>query len=118
MRERCLQPWSKDYARYGGAGVRVNEGWAESFEAFLADMGERPPGTTLDRYPDMAGDYEPGNCRWATDVQQQRNRRGLVLLEMDGVTQCMSAWAEQYGIKKTTLKYRLDKGLSLAEAVK
>lgn len=61
---------------YGGAGVIVCPRWRESFDAFLADMGERPRGKTLDRYPNPAGNYEPTNCRWATGVEQRANRRG------------------------------------------
>lgn len=75
MRRRCLNPKSDNWHKYGAIGVTVCEAWADSFEAFLADMGERPAGTTIDRYPDPAGNYEPGNCRWATPTQQRHNRR-------------------------------------------
>jgi hypothetical protein len=117
MRERCLVPTHKDYAGWGGRGVTVCERWAGSFEAFFADMGERPSGTTLDRYPNRDGNYEPGNCRWATAKQQQTNRRNTRLFTIDGVTRCMSDWAALHGIGNTTVHYRLSKGMSIEEAL-
>lgn len=79
MISRCTHPSQQAYPRYGGIGIKVCERW-QSFESFLADMGERPEGMTLDRIENY-GNYEPGNCRWATDVQQSRNRRRLALNE-------------------------------------
>ncbi len=72
MKQRCLNPKATGYKRYGGAGVTVAECWLK-FENFLADMGERPDGTTLDRI-DSAKGYGPGNCRWADRSTQNRNR--------------------------------------------
>lgn len=76
MKSRCLNPKSPKYRLYGELGVKVCDKWRNSFAAFLADMGRRPtPKHTLDRYPDPAGHYEPGNCRWATPLEQRHNRR-------------------------------------------
>lgn len=73
MRDRCSEPSHKSYPRYGGRGIRVCERW-DSFELFLANVGMRPEGKSLDRWPNPDGNYEPGNVRWATAKQQRVNR--------------------------------------------
>lgn len=73
MLRRCYDPEHPRYADWGGRGIRVCARWHE-YPNFLADMGTRPTGRTLDR-KDNEGDYEPGNCRWATPKEQQANRR-------------------------------------------
>ena len=73
-KRRCTDQKHHKYSDYGGRGIRMCERWLHNFENFLADMSERPPRRTLDRFPNPNGNYEPGNCRWATAKEQRDNR--------------------------------------------
>lgn len=117
MRNRCQNPNSPAYRLYGAKGVCVADRW-DYFPNFLADMGERPSlEHTLDRYPNRDGNYEPGNVRWATWKEQQRNRRNNVTLEFNGHVKLLIEWAEEVGISYTTLHFRLSKGWSPERAL-
>ncbi len=116
MRSRCNQPSAHNYRHYGGRGIRICERW-DSFPNFLADMGPRPsPNHTLER-DNVHGAYEPGNCRWATKLEQARNVRRNHLLTVNGVTRCLSDWAAVTGIGAPTIRYRLKHGASPEQAL-
>jgi hypothetical protein len=107
MRSRCRNPKDSSYARYGGRGISVCERWS-SYALFLADMGFRPEETSIDRI-DVNGNYEPGNCRWATQRQQHNNRRDNHVIQWDGRSQTLTQWARELGIGWATLLSRLDR---------
>ncbi len=115
---RCLNPAHRSFANYGGRGIKICKRWLK-FENFLKDMGNPPTKRhSLDRFPDNNGDYKPGNCRWATTREQHRNMRTNRLLTFRGETMCLTAWSERLGIKRNTIRSRLDyQKLSIAEAL-
>ena len=105
MHQRCSSPAHVSYPHYGGRGIKVCERWRD-FENFAADMGERPPGYTIDRI-DPGGDYEPSNCRWISGAEQQRNRTNNRLIEYGGRTLTLAEWADELGVKPSTLHWRV-----------
>lgn len=107
MKERCLNPKNKGYKDYGGRGITVCERWMR-FEDFLADMGEKPEGATIERIDNDKG-YFPENCRWASKLEQNRNRRSNRRITFQGETRTLSEWAEILGIHWGTLLSRLKK---------
>lgn len=118
MKQRCSNPNYYGFERYGGRGITVCDRWFESFKDFLADMGPRPPGTSLDRI-DNNRNYEPGNCRWATPKQQSNNcHNNRPRVEYQGKSYTISELAELSGIRHTTLNERLKNGWLIEKAVK
>jgi hypothetical protein len=115
MLDRCSNPKCRQYADYGGRGIGVCESW-RAFESFLADMGEAPPGLLLERI-DNDGDYEPGNCRWATRTEQNSNTRQNVLLSHNGRTMTAAAWARELGCTGAALRARIRNGWSVEKAL-
>lgn len=100
--QRCNNPNHTYYHHYGGRGITVCPEW-DSFERFLADMGERPsPKHTIDRI-DNNGNYCKDNCRWATWKEQGRNRRNNRLITIDGETRTLAEWSEELGISRNAV---------------
>lgn len=108
MRHRCLNPKDAAFADYGGRGISICPQWL-IFENFHADMGQPPAGRSLDRI-DVNGNYEPGNCRWATDFEQSQNRRNVVSIEVSGRSQTVAEWARETGVNPSTILYRYRHG--------
>jgi hypothetical protein len=116
IRERCYRKSHKAYRYYGGRGIKVCDQWLHCFENFLADMGECPPGLTIERN-NSNGDYEPGNCRWATRKDQNRNTKRNTFIQLRGEKKCISEWAEITGISKTVIRWRIYNGWSPERAL-
>lgn len=117
MRDRCFNPNSEYSAEYAGRGIIVCQRWNESFSDFFADMGARPsPSHTIDRI-DNDGNYEPGNCRWATKREQANNRRSNRRLTFMGVTCGVSEWADRQGLGRSTVEWRIKRGWSVERAL-
>jgi hypothetical protein len=115
MKSRCSNPRDSNYPNYGGRGIGYCKEW-ETFVAFLRDMGERPKGMSLDRVDNNKG-YAKDNCRWATPVEQTRNRRNTRMITFRGETMCLTAWAERYDMRISTLFTRLFHGWTIERAL-
>ena len=111
MKTRCYNPKYSLYHRYGGRGITVCDEWKKSFVAFrkwALDNGWKE-NLSLDRI-NNDGNYEPGNCKWSTSVEQSNNRRTNRLLTFDGVTDSMANWSRALNIPYHVIRYRLEKG--------
>ena len=107
MVDRCDNPGNACFERYGGRGITVCDRWRASFDDFLADMGPFPSRDYSIERIDNLGPYEPGNCRWATRIEQGANKRNNIWLTLRGRTQHLSQWARELGIQRLTIRRRL-----------
>jgi hypothetical protein len=105
MKERCSNPNFIHYHKYGGRGIKFCDRWSD-FKHFLADMGLCPVGCSLDRFPNKNGNYEPGNCRWATYEEQANNTQYNVVLTHDGKTMTLAEWARHLNLNYWTVQAR------------
>jgi hypothetical protein len=108
MIDRCTNKNSKSWNSYGGRGITVCDRWKD-FSKFYQDMGERPENHTLERIDNNLG-YSLANCKWATVKEQNRNTRRTRLLEINGVTKCVTDWCDYFGINKRTVSNRINRG--------
>ena len=112
-KQRCQNPKNHKYAIYGGRGIKF---LYESFEEFFADLGDPPPGHSLERI-DNDGHYEPGNCRWATPADQNNNRRDNVIVSAFGRTRTLPAWAREFHIRRKLVWQRIKNGWPAEKAL-
>lgn len=117
IRQRCYNKNHDQYKNYGGRGISVCGRWLESFENFLADMGEKPSAShSIDRI-NNDGNYEPSNCRWSTSKEQCSNRRGLNMITHAGETRPLDVWSKSLGFHPATIRTRLKTGLTFEQAI-
>jgi hypothetical protein len=118
MKARCYDRKTIGYKNYGGRGIRVCEKWLNDYPAFLKDVGMKPtPEHSLDRI-ENDGDYEPGNCKWSTKVEQRRNnRQGVHPVTINGITKIICDWAKASGVPEEAISSRLRHGWDPERAV-
>lgn len=115
MRQRCNNQNKPQFKDWGGRGITYDPHW-EVFENFLADMGEPPPGKSLDRR-DNDGNYTKDNCHWASPRDQRLNSKRVSMIEWQGETLCVRDWERKLGLKRTQLTMRLRRGMPLERAM-
>lgn len=115
MKARCNNANRADSKNYFGRGISYCASW-ESFENFLADMGNAPERLSLDRIDNSKG-YSKNNCRWATSAQQNLNKRNCVRYEFNGENLTLAEWSRKTGIKRLTLMHRIKRGVPLSIAL-
>lgn len=117
MKDRCYNPKSQRYDRYGARGIQVCERWLNSFENFFADLGLRPSAEhSLERI-DNDKDYEPSNCKWGTKDEQNSNKSNSRFLVYLGIKKTVAQWAKEVGIGPKTLELRLKAGWTVEESL-
>lgn len=111
MRQRCLNTKQSNHHRYGGRGITICPEWT-SFEQFYKDMGDRPPGLSLERMDNNLG-YCPENCRWSTKSEQAQNRRpkkNIKMITHKGESMTVTGWAIRFGLTREGMRNRIQKG--------
>jgi hypothetical protein len=117
MISRCHNPKRAAFADYGGRGIIVCNRWRYSFDAFLEDLGERPSLSHSIGRMNNDGNYEPGNCRWETQSEQNRNKRNNHVIRHENESMTIAEWAERTGLSFSVISYRLREGWAVADAL-
>lgn len=118
MVKRCHSPTSKNYKDYGARGIAVCERWRSSFESFLADMGEPGPGQSIERERN-GGNYEPGNCHWATREEQANNTRANVIINTTGGEKMtMAQFVRANELKYSATRMKIKRGIREINGIK
>jgi hypothetical protein len=118
IKQRCYNPNCTGYRNYGARGVTMCDRWTNSFEAFYSDIGPRPSKNhSIDRFPNNKGNYEPGNCRWATATEQLNNVSYNRHVVFNGVSRTLAEWSRVSGISPDTIGRRLNAGLDPHSAI-
>lgn len=115
MIQRCKNPKNKSFHNYGGRGISVCRRWM-TFDNFYLDMGDPPPGTSLDRI-DNNGDYNPSNCQWSDVHAQQNNRRNNRMMTVNGTTKTFAQWVDGDILRRARIEYRLRHGWTVEKAI-
>ena len=117
IKKRCYNPNNQYYSNYGGRGITMSDEWKESFEAFYRDMGPRPSHKhTIDRRENDKG-YSKDNCRWATRIEQNNNRKNNIYYEFDGERKTLGEWCSELDLNYDAVYYRLQKGMEFEDAL-
>ena len=117
MKRRCLVEKDKDFPNYGGRGITICKDWEESFEKFYRDMGDRPSKNHCMERVDNNKGYCKENCVWATFKEQANNRRSSRWITYNGETKTLSQWCEQFNIIPQTFLSRIQRGMSIGQAL-
>lgn len=115
MKERCLNPKHDQYSNYGGRGISVCKEWMK-FENFLSDMGQRPTGMTIERIDNSKGYYKH-NCKWATMVEQQSNKRNNQFLTLGQDRLTVAQWSRKLGVNDSTIRERIRRNWDIASSL-
>jgi len=114
---RCYDPNNPSYSRYGGRGIEMCEEWQRSFKAFYSYMGDRPSDLHSLERKDTDGNYEPGNCTWATVEEQANNRKSNIFIRVDGELLSLAQAARQWGVNYHAFWSRLKRGWSIMDSL-